>query len=136
VSRIEYASSEARQRWREVLDAAEDGRAVIVRRDNSAAAVLDANRLRHFLASVVLARAVIVAKDDRFSVYLHDQPITADGATLDEAIAEMIGALRTYAAAWHEVLGNAANHRDNWGLVQLIGLSTDDQLRAWLTGAQ
>src|SRR5215472_587217 len=101
MSVVEYASSEARQHWREVLDAAEDGRAVIVRRDNAAAAVLDANRLRHFLASVVPARAVIVAEDGRFSVYLEDQPITADGATLDETIVEMISALRTYAAAWH-----------------------------------
>ena len=47
---------------------------------------------------------------------------------------EMVGALRTYAEAWHEVLGNASNHRDNRDLVQLIALSTDDQLRSWLTG--
>jgi hypothetical protein len=44
--------------------------------------------------------------------------------------------LRTYAVAWHDVLGRALNHRDNWGMVQLIDLSTDDQLRAWLTGEQ
>jgi hypothetical protein len=29
---------------------------------------------------------------------------------------------------------NAPNHRDNWGLVQLIGLSDDEQLREWLAG--
>jgi hypothetical protein len=27
------------------------------------------------------------------------------------------------------------NHRDNWGLVQLIALSDDDQLRDWLVGS-
>lgn len=132
----EYASSEARQHWREVLDAAQDGKAVIVRRDEAVVAVLDAKRLRHFLASVVPSGAVLVPEDDRFSIYLKDQPIAADGGTLDEAVEEMIRALRTYAVAWHDVLGSALNHRDNWGLVQLIDLSTDDQLHAWLTGEQ
>lgn len=135
MSAVEYASSEARQHWREVLDAAREGKAVIVRRDDASAAVLDASRLRHFLASVVPSRAVVVLEDDQFSIYLQDQPIAADGATLDDAVDEMISALRTYATAWHEVLGTALNHRNNWGLVQLIDLSTDDQLRAWLTGA-
>ncbi|SRR5260370_4626008 len=133
---VEYASSEARQHWREVLDAARDGRAVIVRRDDTSAAVLDANRLRHFLASVVPSRAVIIPEGDQFSIYLQEQPIAADGVTLDDAVEEMIRALRTYAVAWHDVLGSALNHRDNWGLVQLIDLSTDDQLCIWLTGEQ
>jgi len=133
---VEYASSEARQHWREVLDAAQDGRAVIVRRDDTSTAVLDANRLRHFLASVVPSRAAIISEGDHFSIYLQEQPIAADGVTLDDAVEEMIEALRTYAVAWHEVLGSALNHRDNWGLVQLIDLSTDDQLGSWLTGEQ
>lgn len=136
MSVAEYASSEARQHWKEVLDAAKDGRAVIVRRDDATAAVLDADRLRHFLASVVPSGAVVVPENDSFSIYLKDQPIAADGVTLDEAVAEMVMALRTYSVAWHDILGNAVNHRDNWGLVQLIDLSTDEQLRVWLTGGQ
>jgi hypothetical protein len=133
MSAVEYASSDARQHWREVLDAAQEGKAVIVRRDDAPAVVLDASRLRHFLASVVPSRAVLVAEEDQFSIYLEHQPIAANGATLDDAIDEMVAALRTYAVAWHEVLGSSLNHRDNWGLVQLIDLSGDDQLRTWLT---
>ncbi|MFC6009553.1 hypothetical protein [Nocardia lasii] len=36
---------------------------------------------------------------------------------------------------WQDRLRLAANHRDNWGLVQLVCLSTDEQLREWLVGA-
>jgi hypothetical protein len=135
MSAVEYAtSSEARQNFKEMLDAAAAGRLVIVRRDDTATAVQDAARLQHFLAAVIPSRAAIVAENDCYSIFLGDLPIGADGATLDEAISEMINALRTYAVAWHEVLGKAPNHRDNWGLVQLIALSTNDQLRSWLTG--
>ena len=43
--------------------------------------------------------------------------------------------LREYAEDWQLRLLNAPNHRDNWGLVQLISLSDDEQLRDWLVGA-
>ena len=33
------------------------------------------------------------------------------------------------------ILHAAPNHRENWALVQLIDLSTDEQLTAWLTGS-
>lgn len=59
---------------------------------------------------------------------------SADGSTFDEAIDEMIDALREYAEDWQDHLLDAPNHRDNWGLVQMICLSSDNQLREWLTG--
>jgi hypothetical protein len=46
----------------------------------------------------------------------------------------MIDALREYADDWQDHLYNVPNHADNWGLVHLIALSSDDQLREWLTG--
>lgn len=61
-------------------------------------------------------------------------PVAADGATFDEAIHEMIDALRVYAEDWQDRLLDAPNHRENWGLVQLICLSDDEQLRDWLVG--
>jgi hypothetical protein len=67
-------------------------------------------------------------------VFIPGLPIAADGATFDEAISEMVDALREYAQDWQERLLNAPNHRDNWGLVQLISLSDDEQLRSWLVG--
>jgi hypothetical protein len=46
----------------------------------------------------------------------------------------MVAALREYAEDWPEHLLEAPNHKENWGLVQMISLSTDEQLRAWLVG--
>jgi predicted RNase H-like HicB family nuclease len=91
--------------------------------------------LRHFLASIVPSRAQVVPEAGGWSVFIPGLPVAADGATFDEAITEMVDALREYADDWQERLLNAANHRDNWGLVQLISFSDDEQLRDWLVGA-
>jgi Antitoxin of toxin-antitoxin, RelE / RelB, TA system len=136
VAAVHYDSySEARAHLKDLLDAAERGRVATVRRDSASAAVLDAGRLQHFLASVVPSRAQVVAEADGWSVFIPGLPVAADGATFDTAISEMVQALREYAQDWQDRLLDAPNHRDNWGLVQLICLSDDDQLRGWLTGA-
>ncbi|MGM1064775.1 type II toxin-antitoxin system HicB family antitoxin [Saccharothrix sp. Mg75] len=62
-------------------------------------------------------------------------PVAADGASFDEAIAEMVDALREYAEDWRERLLDAPSHRGNRDLVRLIGSSDDAQLRAWLVGS-
>lgn len=80
-------------------------------------------------------RVKVVQEADGWSVFIPGLPMAADGASFDEAIDEMIAALREYAEDWQESLSGAPNHRDNWGLVQLISLSDDQQLRAWLVGA-
>jgi predicted RNase H-like HicB family nuclease len=70
-----------------------------------------------------------------WSVFFPGLPIAADGATFDEAVAETVDALRDYADDWQERLLDSPNHRDNWGLVQLVSLSDDEQLRDWIVGA-
>jgi predicted RNase H-like HicB family nuclease len=135
VSAVHYDSySEARAHLKDLLDAAGRGRVATVRRDSASAAVLDVGRLRHFLASVVPSRAQVVAEAGGWSVFIPGLPVAADGPTFDAAIDEMVQALREYAQDWQDRLAEAPNHRDNWGLVQLISLSDDDQLRDWLAG--
>lgn len=97
--------------------------------------VVDADRLRRFLAALSPVRAQVVAEAGGWSVFVPGLPVAADGATFDEAISEVIEALREYAADWQERLAEATNHRDNWRVVQLIALSDDDQLRDWLVGS-
>jgi hypothetical protein len=134
-SRAHYDSyTEARTHLKELLDAAERGRPVTVRRDSARAAVVDAGRLRHFLASVSSLRAEAVPEAGGWSVFLSGTPIAADGATFDEAIDETVDALREYAADWQDRLLDVPGHRDLWGLVQLVSLSDDSQLRDWLVG--
>jgi predicted RNase H-like HicB family nuclease len=76
----------------------------------------------------------VVQEGDGWSVFIPGVPVAADGATFDEAITEMADALQEYADDWQDHLQHAPNHRENWGLVQLISLSNAEQLREWLAG--
>lgn len=133
---VHYDSyTEARSKLKDLLDAAENGQIATIRRDTTTAVVLDAERLRYFLASVVPSQAQVVQEADGWSVFIPGLPVAADGETFEEAIIEMAAALREYAEDWQDHLLHAPNHRENWGLVQMISLSNDEQLRKWLTGS-
>jgi len=134
-SAVHYNSfSHARSNFKDLLDAAEQGRVATVRRESATSAVVDADRMRHFLTSVIPSRAQVVPEADGWSVIIPGLPVAADAESFGEAIAEMVLALREYAEDWQDHLRDAPNHRDNWGLVQLIVLSNDDNLRSWLVG--
>jgi hypothetical protein len=81
-----------------------------------------------------LGQAQIVAESDGWSAFIPGLPISADGGTRDQAIAELIDALREYAVDWREWLRDAPNHRRHQGLVQLIEMSDDERLRDLLVG--
>lgn len=133
---VHYDSyTDARNNLKNLLDAAESGQVATVRRESATTAVLDATRLRYFLTSVVPSRAQVVQEAGGWSVFIPGLPIAADGATFGDAITEMVEALREYAQNWQDRLLHAPNHRENWGLVQLISLSDDEQLREWLVGS-
>jgi hypothetical protein len=133
MSRVHFDSySEARAHLKDLLDAAERGRVATVRRDGARSAVVDAARLRFYLASLIPSRAQVVPEVGGWSVFIPGLPISADGSSLDEAVDEMIDALREYSDDWQDHLLDAPNHHENWGLVQLIALSDDSQLRDWL----
>ena len=132
---VHYESyTDARAHFKDLLDAAERGRVATVRRDSNTAAIVDVARLRHFLLSIVPSNAQVVPEAGGWSVFIPGLPVAADGASFDDAIDEMIDALREYAEDWQDHLLDAPNHRDNWGLVQLISLSDDEQLHDWLVG--
>ena len=135
MSAVHYDSyTDARTHLKDLLDAADRGRVATVRRDARTTAFVDRERLRYFLAVVSPSRAQVVAEDGGWSVFIPGLPLAADGASFDEALDEMILALREYAADWQDRLIDAPNHAGNWGLVQLVSLSSDDQLREWLVG--
>lgn len=125
----------ARAHLKSLLDAAERGRVATVRRESARTAVVDVERLRFFLSSILPSRAQVVPEAGGWSVFIPGLPVAADGATFDEAVVEMVDALREYADDWQDRLLDAPNHRADWALVQLIGLSDDEQLREWLVGS-
>lgn len=132
---VEYPNvAEGRAHLKDLLDAAAAGVPSRLHRDKERIALVDAERLRYYLGGIV-TRAEVVPEANGWSVFLPGVPVAADGATFDEAISEMVVALREYAEDWVDHLRLAPNHRDNWGLVQLVGLSDDDELTQWLTGA-
>ncbi|MGH3312863.1 MAG: prevent-host-death protein [Streptomyces sp.] len=136
MSGVHYESyTEARTHLKDLLDAADEGRVATVRRDTGRAAVVDVERLRHYLAMVCPSTAQVVAEAGGWSVFVPGLPVAADGATFDEAIGEMVDALREYAEDWQDRLRTAPNHQETWGLVQMIALSDDQQLADWLVGA-
>lgn len=126
--------SEARGRLKDLLDAAEHGRVATVRRHATRAAIVDVERLRGYLADVAPWKVQVVAEADGFSLFVPGVPVAADAGSFDEAVTEMVDALREYAQDWQERLSKSPNHQNNWGLVQLVGLSDDDQLRSWIVG--
>jgi hypothetical protein len=105
-----------------------------VQRETGRAAVVDADRLRASLIGV-LPSPHVVAEGGGWSVFLPGVPVAADASTFDDAVDEMVLALREYADDWQERLLDAPNHRNNWALVQVIELSDDTQLREWLVGS-
>lgn len=130
---VDYRSSrEAREHFKELLDAADGGRPATIARGKRRVAAVDADRLVYFLIKVHPSGAVAVAENDGWSVFIPGLPVAADGITLDEAVEEMVEALRDYAEDWVDRLHAAPNHADNWGLVQIVGLASDEQLRGWL----
>lgn len=122
----------ARDHLREVLDKAASGEAVRVQRAGDRLAVTDAVRLRAYFASTTSSRLRLGYEEGAWVASLDSRPFVSEGATPDQAIDDLVVSLREYADDWHDHLALASNHADAWGLVQLIGLSDDDELRAWL----
>lgn len=122
----------ARSQLRTLLDAARAGRVTTLDRDDERYAVVDARVLRTTLARLQPSGAVVVAEGGGWAAVLPGLPVAGDGDTLDDALDDLIDALRDYAQDWNDRLLTAPNHQDNWALVEMVELSSDDQLRAWL----
>lgn len=123
----------ARKEFKNVLDLAETGTAVTIQRDGFTAAVVPVDELRELLAHSVAADVEVGVEDGRWFAIMPGRPFGADGASQDEAIQDLIDALREYVVDWHADLRTAPNHRAYRNLAQLVELSTDGQLREWFT---
>ncbi|MEO7123091.1 MAG: hypothetical protein ABI400_08265 [Lacisediminihabitans sp.] len=128
--------TEARKSLKAILDTVEDGAMVTIQRGSRAAVVADRDRYRELLLMAVPPTAKVVAEHGAWVIMIPDTPLAAEGESLDAAIDDLIENLREYASEWAEHFASAPNHKDNWALVQLVNLSTDDGLRDWLTGPQ
>lgn len=132
--RLTYPSfTDARRSLKDVLDAVEDGAVVTIERGGRAAAVVDRERLRALLLSAVPSTALVVTEGDAWVIVIPGSPLAAEAGSLDEAVDDLVANLREYASEWPEHFAAAPNHAGNWGLVQLVNVSSDAELREWLT---
>lgn len=125
----------ARSHMSDLTDAAMSGRPAGYTRDGHAIAAVDAERLRDALAGLHPADAEVFQEDGAVGIAISELGLAVEGVNFAAAVAEMVIALREYEADWTDHLLNAPNHVNNWGVVQIIALSTDEQLAAWVQGA-
>ena len=111
---------------------AHTGRVTTVERERERFAVIGGDVLRAQLATLRPSRAVVAAEGGGWAAFLPGLPLSGEGDDLDGALEDLIEALREYAVDWNERLLNAPNHRGNWAIVNLIELSDDAELKAWL----
>lgn len=126
------SSSSARTHIKEVLDGAAEGKIVTISRDGELAAVVELSKLREYFYKTVSPRTQIEHDNGQVIVFLEGRPFVSEGANLEQALQDLILSLREYAEDWHARLSKAPNHADNWALVQLVNISTDQELLQWL----
>ncbi|MCL2594783.1 MAG: hypothetical protein FWD83_04625 [Promicromonosporaceae bacterium] len=128
------SATETRANFKSALDLAEQGVSVPVLRSGHLTALVDANRLRESLMHLVNPDPQITCGEQEWWATIPNIPsILATGTDFDSVVADLISAVREYAFDWNDDLRLYPNHGDNWGFVQIVSLSTDDQLRDWLT---
>jgi hypothetical protein len=86
---------------------------------------------REHLEAEVHERIEIREHSVGWTVRFVEQPLAAQGATREDAIASMINELRLYSDSW-PMLAKTPEHAGNWPLAQLIAVSTAQQLSAWI----
>ena len=86
---VEFTSvREAREHFKEFLDAATTGRPATVSRDLQRLAIVDVAPLLDALEKGLPARAEVVAEEGGWSIFLPGLPIAADGTDLEQAVDE------------------------------------------------
>lgn len=124
----------ARQNLPKLLNAAREGVLATLVRDEETFVVVPADDLRAELATLLPSRAVVAAEGGGWAAFVPDVPTHGEGDTFDDAIDDLIAALREYVDDWNDRLHRAPNQGHLRPLVQLVELSDDDELRAWLVG--
>lgn len=125
-----------RDHLRDVLDAARSGLVTSVTRGAEKFVVVRADEQRKMLARLRPADAQVLAEGGGWAVIFPGLPVHGDGETLEGAMNDALEALREYAEAWNDHLHAAANHRDKRDVVELVELSSDDELRSWILAGE
>lgn len=121
-----YRAREARDHFKDVLDAAERGDVAVVVRD-APMVVLRRDVYDSLLKSAARFRVRSSVREGQVSFWMDDVPVHATGATLDEAEGAFLDALIDYADLWQKELRHAPNHKQNADLVRRITIYAGDR---------
>lgn len=134
---LEYKSiSAARSAISEIYNTAERHLAVAITRENDAPiTVIRQDHLKKALEALCLLEPQVrFSSDGEVSMWIDGLPVSGQGESFEAAGQEIIDSLRDYAKTWIEDLRDYPNHKDRWDVVNLVLLSSDDELRAFLFG--
>lgn len=134
---LEYRSiSAARSAISEIYNTAERHLAVAITRENDAPiAVIRQDHLKKALQALCLLEPQVrFSSDGAVSMWLDGLPVSGEGESFDVAGQDLIDSLRQYAKTWIEDLRDYPNHKNRWDVVNLVLLSNDDEMRAFLFG--
>ncbi len=134
---LEYPKiTDARAAISEIYSTAERHLVVRINREGDApVAVIRNDNLKEALQALCpLDPQVRFSKNGTVSMWIDGLPVSSQGSSLPEAENELIGALRDYAQTWVEELKNYPNHKDRWGIANLVMLSSDSELSEFLFG--
>jgi len=127
--------SQARIGLKSILDLSVRGGTTEISSGARRAAVVDSGRLREYLRETVSFPVTVHREDDAYVLVSDGQPFAAEATTIDEAVDLLVDDLVDYAQEWPTLYAAAANHSHNWGLVQLVALSSRDELRDFVVNA-
>lgn len=122
----QFKAREARDHWASLLDAAEGGDAVVVRRKD-AVVMLRREELDALLAERFPFEPQVSISRDSVAIWDPALPVHAEGPDYDAAEDAFLEALVDYASLWVEELRHAPNHKDHAGTVQRIAIYAGDR---------
>ena len=128
--------SSAREAISQIYSTVERHLVVGISRENDApVAVIRKDDLKQALQTLYpISPQVRFDTKKQTSMWIDGIPVSSQGEDFDSAGHALIGALRDYANMWVEDLKDYQNHRERWPLVNLVLLSDDDELFAFLFG--
>ena len=135
---LEYKSiSAARSAISEIYNTVERHLAVAITRENDApVTVIRQDHLKKALQALcVIEPQVRFSASGAVSMWIDALPVSGQGESFEVAGADLIDSLRDYAKTWIEDLRDYPNHKDRWDVVNLVLLSNDDEMRAFLFGS-
>jgi hypothetical protein len=132
---------DSRDHLSDVLDAAQEGLMVRLRRGRSrrderagSVSVIKTAVLQELLEKLVAdsIESVYNDEDALYTVAVRGLPLAAEGEILTDAVDDLIDGIREYCDRWVTRLRFAPNHEGNVPLVYLAQSLSDDELHSWL----